>query len=320
MNLDTGDNLANKRKDIRSIDDLQICLAEYLIQLQEGERLPSIRELAASTRMSMGSVSTVINNLQDMGAVAIQKRGHLGSELVSLSLGKLWNVIEQGPLVIAMTLPMHARFEGLATGLKRVFEKAGIETYFIFIRASQTRLKALKEKRCHVTLMSGLAADELCGKEFETLLRLPATSWISGYCTFFRSPLPVTGRPLRIAVDPDSFDHKYLSELEFAGQEIEYKWGSFVHLARLLKNGDVDATVWTIDQKESYLGPGIQHRPISDRVKELVGEKSISATFVANAGSDTVRAVLKAAIQMEQVNEIMEIQNKIVVGEMIPEY
>jgi hypothetical protein len=108
-----------------------------------------------------------------------------------------------------------------------------------------------------------------------------------------------------------------LTELEFAGQEVEFKRGSFVQFSRLLKNGDVDATVWTRDQDEAYLGPGILQRPLSDKVMLLVGEKSLSATFVARAGSDLVRAVLRAAIKAD---EIIGIQNKIATGEMIPEY
>ena len=42
---------------------------------------------------------------------------------------RLWNLLGQGPLVIALTLPMHSRFEGLATGLKRAFEVAGVEMF-----------------------------------------------------------------------------------------------------------------------------------------------------------------------------------------------
>jgi len=311
------DNMATMRKGTRSIRDLQVSLAKYLIQIEEGQRLPSIRKLAASTQMSIGSVSSALNGLQDMGAVKIQKRGHLGSLVLSLSRGELWNLVEQGPLVIAMTLPMHGRFEGLATGLKKACEAAGIEAYLIFIRGSRTRLKALMENRCHVSVMSGLAADELCNREHEILLRLPPASWISSYCTFYRSPPPEPGRPLRVAVDPDSFDHRRLTELEFAGQEVEFRWTSFVQISRLLKNGDVDATVWTSDQEEAYLGPGIQQRPLSDRVMELVGEKSVSATFVARRGSDSVRAVINTTMKAD---EIMEIQHKIVIGEMIPEY
>jgi hypothetical protein len=66
--------------------------------------------LAASTHMSVGSVSTALNGLQDLGAVKIEN-GHLGSVL---STSRLWNygLVENDPLVIAMTLPMHRRFEG----------------------------------------------------------------------------------------------------------------------------------------------------------------------------------------------------------------
>ena len=112
----------NSRK--RSVIELQISLAEYLIQHEEGTRLESIRTIAASTQMSIGAVSTALNGLQDMGAVKIQRRGHLGSMVEHLSIPKLWGVIEQGPLVIALSLPMHSRFEGLATGIKIGFEKA----------------------------------------------------------------------------------------------------------------------------------------------------------------------------------------------------
>ena len=310
-------SLVARPKSRRTIKDLQISLAKRLIQLDEGQRLPSIRKLASSTHMSVGSVSTVLNDLQDMGAVEIQKRGHLGSVVVKLSLGDLWNLMEQGPLVIAMTLPMHRRFEGLATGVKRALEQAGIETYLIFIRGSRTRLKALDENRCHVALMSGLAADELRGKDHTILLTLPPGSWVSNYCIFYRELPPGEDRPLRVAVDPDSFDHRRLTDLVFAGQAIEQRLAPFVQFSRLMKNAEVDATVWTSDQEEAYLGPGILQKPLSQKAMHLVGEKSISAAFVSRSDSDALQAVLKAAIDPAQ---IIEIQSKIAADEMIPEY
>jgi len=308
--------VTNKPTARRSIRDLQVELAEYLIQLDEGKHLPSIRKLAAMTHMSVGSVSEALNGLQDIGAVRIEKHGHLGSVVEELSLGKLWNLVEQGPLVIALTLPMHSRFEGLATGLKTAFEKAGIEAYLIFIRGSRTRLKALRNQRCHAAVMSGLAAEEFCGKDHEVLLRLPPQSWVSGYTVYYREPVDPQ-RPLRVAVDPESFDHRRLIDLEFAGQSLEYYYTSFVQISRLLKNGEVDATVWTDDQGEAYQDSGIFCRPLSERVMLEVGEKSVSATMVGLAGSHLVRAVLNASISP---TEVMEIQRKVVAGKMIPSY
>ncbi len=301
----------------KSIRDLQVRLADYLIQVKEGDQLPSVRQLASSTQMSVGSISTALNALQDLGAVKIQNHGHRGSEVVGLALDRLWNLIEQGPLVISMTLPMHSHFEGLATGIKRALEKAGIETYLIFIRGSRTRLKALNENRSHATLMSGLAAEELCGQEHEILLQLPPGSWISNYGVYYRAVATGQAGPLRVAVDRDSYDHRRLSELEFSGQHVEFHWVPFIQIPRLLRRGDVDATVWTVDQAETYMSPGIQLRALSDQVMAQVGAKSTSATFVGRAGSHAVRAVLMAAIHPAQV---MEIQSKIISGEMIPEY
>lgn len=306
-----------KKRSASSSKELESILANQLIQFKEGERLPSIRELAAMTDMSVGAVSKALNSLEESGAVKINRRGRLGSVLEDFSIGKLWDQIEGVPLVIAMSLPMHRRFEGLATGLRKSLDKAGISAYMIFIRGSRTRLKALRDSRCHVAILSGLAADELCTQEQETLLRLPPRSWLSEYCIYYRIPQGGDGSPMRVVVDPDSYDHKRITELEFSGQEVLFRSAPFVQFSRLLKNGDVDALVWSADQEEDYVGTGILQRPLSDRVMNLVGEKSISAAFVARAGSSSVRAVLKSTIKAD---EIMGIQNKVVSGELIPEY
>lgn len=301
----------------QTIRDLRINLAKYLVQIEEGQRLPSIRDLAKATHMSLGSVSTALNDLQEMGVVKIQNRGHIGSIVTELSLGKLWNAIEQGPLVIALTLPMHTRFEGLATGIKTAFEKLDIETYLIYIRGSSTRLKALSQNRCHVAVMSGLAAEEHCRTEDEIIMELPEGSWISQYCIFSRTLKPGSGKPLRVAVDKDSSDQLLITKLVFAGQEIEYVFGSYIKIPRLLKNNEVDATVWSIDQAESYLGSGIQSQPISKEVIAQIGAKSTSAAFVTLTGNEVVKAVVRAAIKPE---EILLIQNQVSAGEMIPSY
>ncbi|MEJ2302366.1 MAG: YhfZ family protein [Anaerolineales bacterium] len=300
-----------------STRELQSSLARYLIQISQGERLPSIRELSKLTQMSIGSISQTLKSLESEGAVRVDRRGRLGSYIGSRSLGELWGLAEGGPMVIAMTLPMHRRFEGLATGVKMALERAGIEAYSIFVRGSRTRLKALQENRCHVAIMSGLAADELCKEGEERILKLPPGSWVADYCIFYRISGMESASSMRVAVDPDSFDHKRLTELEFSEQDVVYRFAPFVQFPRLLKNDDVDGILWTSDQKESFSGTGIRSRPLSERVMQLVGEKSVSAAFVAHKGNDAVRAILTATIKAD---EIMDIQKRVASGEMIPEY
>jgi len=292
-------------------------LARSLLEIAEGERVPSIRRLAAATHMSVGSVSQALRQLQESGAIALEKRGRLGTVLTGRSLGGLWAAAEGGPLVYAMSLPMHRRFEGLATGLKMAFSRHEIEAYPIFVRDSRTRLEALMGHRCDVVLMSALAAEALCGPEQEVVWTLPPGSWVSRYEVYYRAEAPEDGPPWRVAVDPDSFDHTRLVELEFAGRPIELLQASYMRFPHLLRSGAVDAIVWTADQDEIYLGPGIGHRRLSERVDALVGVQAASTAFVIRAGHDALRAVLRAALDAE---DLIEIQRQVLAGDMLPKY
>ena len=69
---------------------------------------------------------------------------------------------------------------------------------------------------------------------------------------------------LRVACDPDSFDHRSLTSLEFEGQNIEIKNVSYVHISRLLKNGEVDMAVWTSDQRTRSLEKEFPTSPIRE--------------------------------------------------------
>ena len=212
---------------------------------------------------------------------------------------------------------MHSRFEGLATAVKMAFEQYGVETYLIFIRGSTTRLKALREGRCHAAMMSGLAAESHSDKETEVIVELPPGTWISRYCVFYRELRPKDGRPLRVAVDRDSSDHLEMSRLVFAGQSVEYKTGSYVQISRQLKSGEVDATLWTVDQADAFMGEGVQAEPVADDVIARLGVRSTAAAFVARADDAMVQAVFKAAIKPE---EIQAIQDRVVAGDMLPAY
>jgi len=84
-----------------------------------------------------------------------------------------------------------------------------------------------------------------------------------------------------------------------------------------MRQGEVDALLWNSDQADTFLGPGIACRPLSKKVQDQIGDRSISATIVGRGDRPAVRAVINAAID---VDEIIAIQKRIISGEMIPEY
>jgi hypothetical protein len=295
-------------------------LAAHFLGTEEGERLPSVRDLARANQSSVGSISNAINELEEVGAIKIDRRGHLGSFLIKRSLGILWSIAEQSPMVIGFPLTSSPRFSGLSTGLKKLLSDAGIEVYLIFIRGSRTRIQALREHRCHAVMMSAFAADQLCTDEEEILLRLAPESYVASHKIYYRIQPPGDERPLRVAIDRDSIDLSCIAELEFAGREVEFVPVPYVLTHHMLVDGNIDAAVWSSDDMHAYLSQQnsqILDQPLSENTIRQIAHLDTSAALVAPAWSHSVQAVINSALDPQQ---IIEIQQKVLAGEIDPEY
>jgi hypothetical protein len=297
--------------------DLNRRLANYLLTLKEGDRLLSSRDIADLFGASLGSVSSAFNSLEEIGAVTINRRGRLGSYLEKKSLGILWRVIENGPMVIALTLPSFPKSEGLATAIYSLLDHAGIETYLVFIRGSYNRIKALRNNRCHATVMSALAADNLCEANEEIILTLPPQSFVMDHQVVFRRTGDTGPRPLRVGIDVDSFDIKYLTKLEFADSDVEYCPVTFMEIDLHLDQSSLDAAISNLDYLDQRVGKEIYSRPLSPRVQELIGNRDTSAAVIVRAGAVSTKTILKEILDPEAV---MEIQQRVVAGQMVPRY
>jgi YhfZ C-terminal domain/Helix-turn-helix domain len=292
-------------------------LAGYLVSLKEGDPLLSTRELAERFEASLGSISAAVNQLEETEAVKVSRRGHLGSFLEWKSTGALWSIAEDGPLVIALTLPSFPKCEGLATGLYTLLNGAGVATYLIFLRGSYNRIKALRNGQCNAVVMSALAAEVLCDEGEEVILTLPPRSFVEEHMLFFRQNSEKLDRPLTVGVDPESYDVKYLTELEFADYEVNLQPMTFTQIDLHLEDSSVDAAITNGDFRERLINKGFACRPLSPKVKALVGERYTSATLVIPAGSGPTKAVLQEILDPAQ---ILEIQQKVVDGLMVPRY
>ena len=301
-------------------EDAQVTLAKYFFGLDIGSRIINVRGISAALNMSVGAVSNLMNGLQESGAISVEKRGHMGSYITGRSITKLWNIVGKGPMVIAMSLPMHVRFEGLATAIKKSLESAGIETYMTFIRGSRNRLQAVNDDRCHAAVMSLLSASDIPAGKNGILYTLPPGSWLSGYRVFYRKPSGDMERPLRVAVDHQSADHNKLTEIEFQDQNVELVPVSYVQTVRMLKKGEVDAIVWNEEQMDELESRDIYSRPLSDRTIALIGEqRPLCAAFVGKSAPEGVgvKRVLEEYVTAENVERI---QQQVVTGEIFPYY
>jgi hypothetical protein len=293
-------------------------LARYLLSIKNGDQILNTRDLAIKFNSSLGSISSSVNTLEENGAVKINRRGHLGSFLDEKSIGSLWNIIEGGPMVIATTLPSFPKCEGLATAIYTLLNEAGVEIYLIFIRGSYNRIEALRDGRCHAIVMSELAADALCGNDEEIILRLPPKTFVTDHRVFYKGEKPDPSRRLRVGIDNESFDIKYLTELEFEDSNAEFQEMPLLQIDLYLGSSHVDAAISNLDHLERLkTSNDLASRPLNPRVQALIGNRDTSAALITRANSMSERIVIQTVLDPQK---IVKIQEDVEQRRIIPRY
>lgn len=299
-------------------EQLRKLLARDILQIQVGEKLPTVREIAKTNDANIATVQFALSNLEKAGAITVERRGRLGSFLVDRSVNQLWAVADGGPLVIAFPLPSTRICEGLATGTTAAIRNAGIDAYLIFLRGSRKRLKALHEKRCHAIVISRFAANEMGGPEDQVVFELPANTYVQEHRVYMADRLEAskTG-PIKVAIDRDSADLQKLAEMEFRDAEVEFVPTTYLNYSRILEDGKVDAAIWDVDETVERLSPFIQSRPLSAHVLKEIGDSNTSAVFVSRKNDVAVHAVIKYCLANPV---LLQYQRDVLAGKLVPEY
>lgn len=278
--------------------------------------MPTIRQLASRFGASVGATQMALARLVDEGTVDIDSRPGRGAFLLHKSLGGLFSAVHDGPLLVALPLPSTERINGLATAIKSSLTARGVEAYMVFIRGSRHRIAALSQDRCQIAVVSRLAARELTGPAFDVLLSLPAGSFVLEHRVFYM-PEPTTGRRLRIAIDPSSRDFERLTELEFAGVDVELIPLNYLRSVRAMADGTIDAAILDSEDALMHFPPGLANRPLSDWVRNELQGANLEAAFVGRAGNTVIREIVASCFVPA---EILRIQDDVIAARRPPEY
>jgi hypothetical protein len=304
------------RAGARAITDVVPELARrFLTASDPPSRVPTVRELVHEHRSSLASIHAAISRLEAAGAIQLERRGRLGAFLVSRSLGPLWAAAEGGPLVVSLPLASSQRYEALATAIKQLLTKAGLEVFLIFVRGSRQRLQAVREGRCHLAAMSSFAATELCGPDDRVILELGPDSYNTGHRVFLSPADP--HQPMRVIVDRHSADQQLLTALEFGERNVDLLSAMTGQITRLLTDGHADAAVWTSDEMQATRLEGILDRPLGELVRARIGDTDTRAAFVARASEADVMSAILAQVDAA---EVARIQLEVMSGLLVPEY
>jgi YhfZ C-terminal domain len=305
----------SRARGARKADSLRRSLAGYLFTVAPGEQLSPIRILAERFRASVGATQIALASLAESGAVDLDSRPGRGAVMLERHIGRLYAATDEGPLLVAMSLPSTERINGLATAIRSGLDGGGVEAYLSFIRGSRPRIAALAQARCQVAVMSRLAAEALVGEQLEILLTLPPGTFVREHRVF--SAAGADERPIRrVAIDRTSYDFEQLTVLEF-GQEVEYVPLNYLQAVREIEAGHVDAAILDVEDAMMRYPPDMPSRALSARTTRLLAGSNTSAALVGRRGDVATGEVVRACIDPAA---LAGVQREVIEGRRAPEY
>lgn len=208
-------------------------IARELIDIEVGQRIPRVSDFTDKLSLGRGTVQGALKLLEDMRAIRLESRGHLGTFLLKRDLNLLNEIAGIGPIIGVMPLPYSRKYEGLATGIIEVFEKINKRTGLAYMRGALPRVEALKSRRYDFAIMSLLAAEEAVTKYegLEVNKTFGPESYVSSHKIFFSNGnFTEIEDGMRVGIDYSSVDQAELTLLECEGKQVELVEAGYMQL------------------------------------------------------------------------------------------
>jgi len=285
-----------------------INVAKYLLSANVGERVKTIDALSSEFGVSIGFIQKALTTIEERDAVRLRRQGRNGTIIEALNEPKLVQLAGIAHMVCAMPLPYTKHYEGLASGIKA--QMNDFPVFFAHMRGANVRAECLKLGTYDVAIMSRLAAKEYANG-LVTALDFGPYSYSNPHRLIFRQG--EYEKIQRVGVDFDSPDQKVLTELAFAGKDIELVEISYSEGINLLQSKAIDAVVWLTEA--------------TDMQQLKLGEKSLDefeqcaqaseAVMLVNSDSPHIRILLRKLINIDALHRH---QQAVIDGEISPSY
>ena len=292
-------------------------IAEMLIPINEGERIPRVEDFVEQLSIGRGTVQGALKVLESLHAVQLESRGHLGTFVVKRNLHLLKEIAGVGELMGAMPLPYSTLYEGLATGLIEVSDQLMNGINLVYMRGSKQRLEGLKSRRYDFIVLSQLAAEEEMKHDDQLTIALdfgPKT-YVTSHKVFLADPeKSKIESGMRVGIDYSSLDQSKITLLECETIDVELVSINYMQLFENLQNGTLDAAVWNFDESRSV------------KAFQQVNFQSLPARTIAKKATTSViliekdrEQVLNYFSQLDK-EKVKQIQQLVVDHKKIPHY
>jgi hypothetical protein len=289
-------------------------LALRLLAMQEGDRLEPVHLLAAQFGTGRGTVQSALKLLTDEGAAVLESHGNRGSFLARVDRAKLLAMAGISPLIGAMPVAYSLRFQGLATGLTRVFETAGLPLVLAQLRGARHRLHFLRTGRCDFAVVSRLAwQQEEAQGDLRQVAGFGPGSNVGDHVLLLHGPEHggiVDG--MKVGVDRSSHDHVRLTLAECEGKAVQLVEISYAQAVPRLLAGEIDAAVWDL---EVPLPPSLPLATVPRQQRDPAGDLDTEAVLVTRAESGALGDLLAGCIDPAAVTAV---QRRVLAGEEMP--
>lgn len=300
--------------------EVVVKLARHLLVASPGFRLPSVSEFCALFNAGAGTVHAALRTLTGAKAIELEHHGHQGTVVTGVNRMLLWKYSLNTVFCGSMPLPYTTRLQGLATAMYELFEKAGIPFSLAYVRGSRMRVKRLIEQRADFIVCSRLTA-RLAMKDHPKLY----TAMDLGYASYLTHSMLVFAKPgqtaiqdgMRVGVDESSYDHPMLVQVASRGKDVTFVPQSYNQIIAKLREGEVDATVWSLDEiEEKYPGLNLVSAEDIEEMRHITFE-SACAVILIREKTLPYAAILKEVLEPES---LLKIQRSVMEGHKTPSY
>jgi ABC-type amino acid transport substrate-binding protein len=295
-----------------------IKLANLLLTHQPGDRMQPIQQYAGEFGIGVGTVQAALAYLQDIGAVTLDSRGHLGTFVREINYPLIWSLTGQNQIVGGMPLPYSRRYEGLATGLHEAFDQAGVALNLVYTRGSLNRLRALAKGKFDFVVLSRFAFSNAIeyGLTIEEVLDLGSESYVGQHIILLRDhDRDAIEDGARVGIDPSSIDQVLLAKEACHGKDVEFVRITYMNLMAAMQRGQIDATVWNQDD---FYASSYPFKAVPLARQDLAQTRvNTEAVIAVEAGNQLVLRTLRSIIKPDLV---CDIQKQVMENKLIPIY
>lgn len=296
-----------------------IKLANLLLTHQKGDRLQPVQFYAEKFKSGVGTMQGAISYLQEIGAVALDSRGHLGTFVREINYPIIWSLIGQNHIVGGMPLPYSRRLEGLATGLHEAFDQAGVALNLVYTRGALNRLQALAKEKFDFVILSRFAFNNASdyGLTIEEVLSIGTGSYVGQHIILLSNhEKQYIEDGMRVGIDPSSIDQVLLAKEACRGKDVKYVEINYMNLMTAMQKGQIDATIWNQDDFYASSHP-FKAIPLSLKDQFTKAQENTEAIIAVEKGNHLLLQTLRSIVNKEL---ICSIQKQVMDNLLLPIY